>query len=296
MRGDLLLHRVGLDVGAQVHRAHLLALLQQALQPPAGLVLRLGRQLGRRVRQRRVGAQPLDDPLRHRQPCLLRLAGDAFGPHRILARPRRAPLPLRVPRGRLLSTGARPGRALGGGAMRASAASSASSASARRTAICPGTSCKARMLRLGCVPPRRQLADPARGILGPLRPVGALGRDRGCVARSGRHARAPAHRAQRRAAASDARAATSAVARILDCAPQGGQIRQRRLRLAGCAKPAAASSRSPVCRSICPSIGGEPRCNRGRLRAQPLMRRTCLLEPPFCLRPAGARLLTGCRR
>ena len=120
----------------------------------------------------------------------------------------------------------------------ASAASSASSASARRAAICAGAACRAACSACGCVPPCRQVADPAAGIGRALRPVGALRRDAprravraACSAPASRVRRVP-RRPPTAGAASAARAASTAPR-------SAGQVGQRALRLARLREAAA---------------------------------------------------------
>ena len=84
--GDLFFDLIRLQLGAQIHRPHLLALLQQALLLAAGFFFGIGGKLRRRVGQRCIGAQPFQDTFGDRAPGVIGLGGVALGAHQILAR------------------------------------------------------------------------------------------------------------------------------------------------------------------------------------------------------------------
>ena len=96
--GDLLLELVGLLLGAQVHRAHGLALVHQPLEAMLGL-LDLGQlvqrlHLGQRQHAVGLAAQALDDALDHRLAITGRLLDQAFAAHAAFARTRQLRLGL----------------------------------------------------------------------------------------------------------------------------------------------------------------------------------------------------------
>ncbi len=279
---DLLLDRLGLHVGAQVHRPHLLALLEQALEAAARLLLHLGRQLRRRVGQGRAGAKAFGDPFGHRLP---RLLGLARRPSARTASSREVASAASAARAARSASADRVAawpscRPPHGCA--ASAASRASSASARRAAICAGAACNVACSACGRVAPCRQFADPTAGIgrravpnprappRWPTRRAVRAACSRASVSRSARAAALPtAGRRQRARARSRPRRAT----------PRGraGRLRLARLREAGCRPPRA----RPPGRSIWASIAASraaisAACARScwcaaRARSQPLL-------------------------
>ena len=82
LRGDLL----GLRLGAQVDRPHVLAFALQPFQPAAGFFLGLRTEIGGRVGQRRLVAQSLPDALGDLHRGLAGVGVLALRPHQRLAR------------------------------------------------------------------------------------------------------------------------------------------------------------------------------------------------------------------
>ena len=295
--GDLLLDRLRLHIGAQVHRPHLLALLQQAFEAAAGFLLHLGRKLRRRIGHRGIGAEPFGDAFLHRGPCLLGLCCDCPPP---------APHPL-APRPSAASA-ARAARS-------ASAERMGGAGQAVRRGAMRGLSRFQRVERLGATGrdlPGRRLQDRVlgsrpqsrRSVRSPtLRPASAArcaqsARSAAIADRRERcepHARGPASRVRPAPSASADRAAVSAVRARLDRPAQRVQVGQRVLRIASvreCSVRVIALDRQTLDLRV---DGGEPCSDLRCLGAQVLVRRARALQVLFGARPGGARLLLGRR-
>ena len=151
------------------------------------------------------------------------------------------------------------------------------------------------MLRLGCFPPLRQLADPAAGVGSALPPVGSLAGDGGPA--RGAHRMVTGQRLafgpRRGFRRSSCRQRGS---RRLHRLAQGDEVRQRGLRVAGLRK-GGIGFLGLGSQSLDLGVdAGQPCGDLGRSRTKLLVARPCPLEGLFGVRPTGARLLFGDRR